>query len=112
MYLDTFTNSTGGLNIPPRLSNIEITILAFLQTHTYLADPIIDIVLLQEMCTDRGLPVAEFCQGFLGLLARRLIEPQGDLRYALSEEGRKHLQHGPLTEYGGVGEKRGGEDDV
>ena len=110
--MDSFAGSTGGLNIPTRLSSIEISILAFLQTHTYLADPIIDIVLLQEMCNDRGLPVAEFCQGFLRLLARRLIEPQGDLRYALSDEGRKHLQHGPLAEYRGGRESKGGEDGV
>ena len=88
-----------GFNNTLMLSPAEIAILALLQTHAYLAEPVIDIVSLQNECMCKDISSADFYQGFLRLLARRLIEPHGEMRYTLSADGHRHLKIDSLKEY-------------
>ena len=68
---------------------VEHNILEILHDHPGLANPIIDISLLQEKCLDKGISIQEFSYAFVQLLTRRLIEPHGEFRYVLSPEGQK-----------------------
>ena len=68
---------------------VERRILEILQIYPGLADPIIDISLLQEKCLDKGISIQEFSYAFVRMLTRRLIEPHGEFRFVLSSEGRR-----------------------
>jgi len=72
----------------------ERRILEILQVYPSLADPIIDISLLQEKCLDKGISIQEFSYAFVQMLTRRLIEPHGEFRFVLSSEGQRLREMG------------------
>lgn len=95
MNPDALTHLQNGLNIDPGLTPVEVSILSLLQTDALLTDPVIDIVLLQErIIRCDNFTLGEFCRGFMGLLARRLLEPHGEFRFVLSDYGRTYLSGG------------------
>ena len=75
------------LDVHLQLTPVEMTILAMLQDHTYLADQVVDIPRLQEECQGTGMTATEFSHGFIRLLCNRLLEPQGEFSFTLSSEG-------------------------
>ena len=81
--------SLSDLIIDVPISSGESTILGMLRDHTFLTNQVIDIPSLQETCLRQGFTLKEFSHSFVMLLSRRLIEPYGDFRYALSAEGKR-----------------------
>lgn len=71
----------------PQLTSIENTILALLQADSRLADTVIDVQRLHQICQASGLSTRQFSIGFVRLLTRRLLEPRGDFTFGLSAEG-------------------------